>query len=61
MKFSDCELNAGGGVAGFFGLAAVGISLVEPLLTSRPFDPWLMGFGVVCLVFSWCVLESVTF
>ena len=50
-------LDATGALALFFGIASVVISLSEPLLTARPFDPLLLGFGGVCLFVSWVALE----
>ena len=42
----------GGMLAGFFGLASVFISILEPVLSDRPFDTTLFAFGSVCLLIS---------
>ena len=50
-------LEVGGMMAGFFGIASVVISVLEPVLSNRPFDPWLFVFGGGCLFASWVALE----
>ena len=46
-----------GMLAGFFGIASVVISFLEPMLSDRLFDRTLFVFGLVCLVVGWLALE----
>lgn len=51
------ELDIGGMLALFFGIASVAISISEPVFSARPFDITLLPFGVGCLLISWLALE----
>lgn len=49
--------EVGGMLAGFFGIAAIIISILEPMLSDRPFDAMLVVFGTGCLLISLLALE----
>ena len=57
VDWDTVEVDVGGMLTLFFGLAAVVISLSEPVFSSRPFDIALLLFGVSCLFISWLCLE----
>ena len=49
--------EVGGMLAGFFGVASVAISVLEPVLGARPFYTMLLAFGAGCLLISLLALE----
>jgi hypothetical protein len=55
--WNTSDLDVGGMLALFFGIAAVVISIAEPVFSARPFDITLLLFGVGCLFISWLALE----